>query len=700
MESYLQNFPNLGHSAESSDAKYVSRVSTILVANIQEAKDRISQIEYIFCSQLFPNFQLNSQSLQKIYSEAKIAAEDSYKEKEQDLLLQITKLQCQNQQVTEENQLLKLEKSKFIDMEIQSCNRLKEFQEELNQKTTEANERKDVHQNLQKLLESKSSLLHSYEKTTEELEEKNTMLLKKLKKLEVDTDDLKLELMKKSKEVDDIMELQNKLLQVNQSKSSLILEKEIQLKEHAEKTNGLISKLKNMENKVNELLSGLRDKTEEVENGKQLQENLLKKIEYQALEMMKNEQLLNKCEVENRHLSSKVTNLMKRVDELQNELSERTFELEKVRKEKERLLCRSDSSNFELIKKGQALNEFEDERKRLLYKQKDLGEKVNKLRQSLYERTKESSDGMELHGKLLQQIEVKDSELLSEKCKTKKVFAAYKQLKSQYNFLLKQHGLTHEPPLDKIEDENGTIIPDQTPVSSKDIENNTSKTSEIAYDVTKPVDEQEVLEDQKRVVLVQRTTLAPPPTSSLPIAQKCPSGSVTCTPAGAKRPSSYWRDTRSHQSRVGPDPHDDFLDTPLENVRENLGKVMRKDLPDIPKPATMKMSVDDSDDQTQDINADGGPQKQHKPSPKAGTSGFKYVEPVRKKSERENLKGVECKQCKKFYDAVLPSEGKNADTDKKSNRCEHHDGVSRHRYRYAPPSTPEGFWNIGFESEM
>lgn len=230
-----------------------------------------------------------------------------------------------------------------------------------------------------------------------------------------------------------------------------------------------------------------------------------------------------------------------------------------------------------------------------------------------------------------------------------------------------------------------------------DIENNASKPSDVAYVVTKPVDNQEVLEDQKRVVLVQKTSPAPPPTSTIPFAQKCPSGSVSYPPAGAKRPSSYWRDTRSHQSRVGPDPHDDFLDTPLENVRENLGKVMKKDLPDIPKPgATMKMSVDDSDDQTQDINADGGPQK---PSPKAGTSSFKYVEPVRKKSERENLKGVECKQCKKFYDAVLPREGKNADIDKQSIRCEHHDGVSRHRYRYAPPSTPEGFWNIGFESE-
>lgn len=467
MESYRQNYPNLGHSAESSDEQFVSRVSTIMVATMQEAKDRISQMEHMFCGQLFPKIQLNSQSSDKIYCEARKAAEDSYKEKERNLLLQITKLQCQNKQVTDENQLLKLEKSKYIDMEIQSCNVRKELQEELNQKITEANEQREVHQNLQKFLESKLSLLDSYKKTTEELEEKNTTLLKKQKKLEVDTGDLQLELMKKSKEVDDMMELQNKLLQVNQSKSSSLLEKEIQLKEHEEKTNNLISKLKNKENKFNELLSGLRDKTEEVEKGKQLQENLLKKIEYQALEMMKNEQLLNKCEVENRLLTSKVASLMKRVDELQNELSERTFELEKVRKEHDRVLCRGDSSNSELVKRGQALNEFQDERKRLLDKQKGLGEKVDKLQQSLYERTKESSEGMELHAKLLQQIEIKDIELLSEKKKAKGVFASYKKLKSQYNFLLKKYGLTNELPLDKIEDENGTIRHDQTPVSSK-----------------------------------------------------------------------------------------------------------------------------------------------------------------------------------------------------------------------------------------
>ncbi|KAH6793726.1 hypothetical protein C2S52_004203 [Perilla frutescens var. hirtella] len=696
MDDPLQKSPKLGHPADSSDAKYVSRLSTILVATIQETKDRISQIEYIFCSQLFPKFQQNTQSLQKIYSEAREAAEDAYKEKEKDLLLQIKKLQCQNQQALEDNKFLKLEHEKFINMENESFNRLNELQEELNQKTVEANERREVQQNLQKRLESKSSLLHSYEKTTQELEEKNTMLLKMQKKLEVDTEGLQQELMKKSKEVDDMMELQNKLLQVNQSKSSLILQKEIQLKEYGEKTNGLILKLENMESKVNELISGLREKTEEVEKGKELQGNLFKKIEYQATEIMNNEQLLNKHEKENKLLASKVASLINCVDELQKELQQKTSELEELRKGQEQLLRQSDSFNSEIVKRGQALEEVQEEKKRLLDKQKGLGERVGKLQQSLSERTRESSEGMELHMKLLQQIEGKDSELLSEKRKKRDVITAYKKLKSQYNYLLKKYNISQETmlSLDRIEGENEAMRHNQTPEPSHDIEKYNLKASDLACDIMKSVDEQ-VVEDKEEAVLVQRTSAASPLTSSILIAPKGPSSLKPCPPAGTKRTHSYWRDTRSHQSRVGSDLHDDFLDTPLENARGNIGKAKMEDLPDFPKAGAVNMGLDDSDDQTQDINADAKTNKLHKSPPRAGASGFKYVEPVRKKSERESLKGVECKQCKKFYDAVLP--GAN---DKQNIRCEHHDGVSRHRYRYAPPSTPEGFWNIGFESEM
>lgn len=228
---------------------------------------------------------------------------------------------------------------------------------------------------------------------------------------------------------------------------------------------------------------------------------------------------------------------------------------------------------------------------------------------------------------------------------------------------------------------------------------------------------------------------------------KCSSSMKLVSLSNTKRPASFWRQTRSHQSRAGPDPHDDFLDTPLENIRGNLNKDLNKE--DLLHGIQKDISEDSSDDETQDINAKSSPQKKQKhssiaddetedmnarsspqkkqkqssikddetqdmnakssPQTKqkqssitvANKKSFKYVEPVRKKAERENLKGVECKQCRKFYDAVLPNaDGKDADSSKQNFRCEHLDGVSRHRYRYVPPMTPEGFWNIGFESEM
>ncbi|KAL8062080.1 hypothetical protein ABFX02_02G123400 [Erythranthe guttata] len=706
MESNLQKSPKLGHPADTSDAKYVSGLSTILVATIQEAKDRISQIEYIFCSQLFPNFQTNFQSLQKILSEAREAAESEYKDKEKDLLLQIEKLQGQKQQVLEENQSLKREKDRYINMEGQSCNRFMELQNELKQKTDEANEVREAHQNLQKLLESKSSHLHSYERTIKDLEEKNSVHLKMQKKLEVDNNELRLELMKKSKEVDEVMELQNKLLQVNQSKDSLIVQKEIELKKHEEKIIGLISKLKNIENNVYEMESELRDQTKEVEKGKELQGNLLKKMEFQASEIMNNEELLNKYEKENRSLAAKIESLVSRTDELQKELGRKNSELEEFRKMKGQFVQQSDSFNFGNIKKEQPLEEFDEERKRLLDKQKYLEDKVEKLEKGLSDRIEESSEGMELHGKLLQQIQVKDSDLQSEKRKKRDAIVAYKKLKSEYNYLLKKYALTQETmlPPDKTGDESETIR-----LYQNDIDNHTSKVSGTASDVIKPVNEQELLVAKKGVPFVQKSSPVSPPTSNIPVAPRFPSSVKTCPPAGAKRPLSYWRDTRSHQSRVGPDPHDDFLDTPFENVRGNLGKMAKQNIPEVSKPSPVDTTLDNSE--TQDMDADAEREMMHtSPPPKAGASGFKYVEPVRKKFMRDNLKGVECKQCKKFYDAVLPGAG--GENSKQNNRCEHHEGVSRHRYRGNaimppsfmleddfPPYNSEYFQNISSDDE-
>ena len=186
----------------------------------------------------------------------------------------------------------------------------------------------------------------------------------------------------------------------------------------------------------------------------------------------------------------------------------------------------------------------------------------------------------------------------------------------------------------------------------------------------------------------------------MPIAPKCTSTAKSATLAGSKRRASCWRDTRSHQGQIGPDPHDDFLNTPLENVRGNLNKAMKGEACEHQVLVQKDKKVDSSDDETQDVNATQNPQKNQMPVPINKEKGFKFVEPVRKKADRENLIGVECRQCKKFYDAVLCNDDdKDGNNDKHNIRCEQHEGVSRHRYRYVPPMTPEGFWNIGFESE-
>lgn len=90
------------------------------------------------------------------------------------------------------------------------------------------------------------------------------------------------------------------------------------------------------------------------------------------------------------------------------------------------------------------------------------------------------------------------------------------------------------------------------------------------------------------------------------------------------------------------------------------------------------------------------PSKKHQMQSQANklAPAYKYVEPVRNQSDREALQGVQCKQCEKFYGAVhMQNAGELV-----KNRCNHHD-MSRHRYRHVPPETPEGFWNLGFDTD-
>ncbi|KAK3409139.1 hypothetical protein EUGRSUZ_J01260 [Eucalyptus grandis] len=531
MDKYDDNSPKVGVSLDHDDVKHVSGLSTILVASIQEAKDRISQIEYIFCSQLYPNFQSKSRSLQKIYSEAMEAAENAWKEKESNLLLQTEKLLLEKEQVSKENQSLRKEMAKLSR---EQDERLKELADE----------------------------------------QENRQLK---------IDELESELRRKTKEIDEGIDLQQKLLQLVQSNTSALAIKGKETKEQEEKTRALLAKQENLENMV-------------------------------------------------------------------KALKEEQFE----------------------------------ERQFLSCKVKNLEEKVNDLQACLRQKSSHTEGGSEEN--LLQLVKCKTSELLSERKKKKDLFDAYKRLKSQYNYLRTKLGLINEdklPQSKSFEEEDIMRCPQNRPSAS----------------LKEEISVEDHLEADKGIGPIKNSRSLSP--SSKYIASKCQIGEKSTAAVGTKRNASDWRDTRSNQPLGGPDPHDDFLNTPFENVQRNLNEAANEENRRSPAHNMKEIDRSFSDDETQDMNVDPCPKKQQVAAPSAGKQSFKYVEPVRRKAERENLKGVECRQCKKFYDAVLPDdESKDNDNNKRNLRCEHHDGVSRHRYKYVPPMTPEGFWNIGFESEM
>ncbi|XP_071097599.1 serine/arginine repetitive matrix protein 2-like [Haliotis cracherodii] len=73
--------------------------------------------------------------------------------------------------------------------------------------------------------------------------------------------------------------------------------------------------------------------------------------------------------------------------------------------------------------------------------------------------------------------------------------------------------------------------------------------------------------------------------------------------------------------------------------------------------------------------------------PRKQQAEFAYVDVVRKKVERQQLKASSCQECYEYYKSKGCSE---EEIQQQIQDC------SRHRARYLPPSTPEHFWSIGF----
>lgn len=596
------------------EAKYISGLSAVMVATIQEAKDRISQIEYIFCSQLFPNFQSKSKAFEKVYSDARLAACDAWKEREKDLLSQIEELKVENLGLVKEKEKLSEENDKLVSMPL------------------------------------------------------------RLKSLEDYIAYLKRKWKSRSEEVGNSVELHSGLVQVLQVKGSDVLGQD----------------------EVKMLLSEVKSLKEELSKKTLVTENLLKKVEHLSTEASESERKLSSCEEQKERLTTRLQVFEENVGRLEEMLRQKSDELEVLQgklnlTEKEMLECKQ-----KIVEKANALGE-------------ELGGMNMKVKDRSYLAELET---------LRCQNEEKSVELAMEVKKKNEAISAFKKLKSQYNYLRKRFGLTTDSDLQQqsqLESESNQMGQHERPAISKckckpifvcfscrfvvGI-----KLKQIDFSYFTAPERKQPEADKVRTGTgsrinhekesVTNTLLRTPTTSISPITRSPgirsdPSGAKSVQLSGSKRPASIWRDTRSRQSPGGKDPHDDFLDTPIENIKR-----VSTEEKHFPVAAAEKDA--DSDDETQDMNPKPSPSRQRIQVAETSRKSFKHVESVRKKAERENLKGIECKQCKKFYDAVHPENEGNG----KSLRCEHHEGVSRHRYKYAPPMTPEGFWNIGFESEM
>uniref|UniRef100_A0ACD5VNX0 Uncharacterized protein n=1 Tax=Avena sativa TaxID=4498 RepID=A0ACD5VNX0_AVESA len=443
---------------------------------------------------------------------------------------------------------------------------------------------------------------------------------------------------------------------------------------------------------------------EELSCGKQRAEDRLLQLE-SSLEEMKGK-LVDAARLASEHDAEK-KQLLGRLEELncgKRGVEDRLLQLESSLEEmKWKLADATRLATEHDAEKKQLLGRLEEEMKK--------DEAIHRLQREIGEKDADISREREAHQQLQQQMELKDNDLLLAQNKVNLVTAKYKDLKSQYNHLLR-----------KLDQNEGSKSPvnqktSGSPPSKRKLKDLQDIEKESIQLVSKAEDQKNAPSSSAKAQhtphatssrsLFSNSCLSLPSHPTNP-PQKNASTSKTDASSSFIRPSN-WRETRARKEPGVVDPHDDFLDTPLEAVRNTIrNPTTHEEALALAAPPPQDMDFNNSDDETQDINiATQGlnnipvPKQRSTISIHPPNKGFKYTEPVRKKADRENLKGVECKQCKKFYDAVLPDGRVNGNgMDSTSMRCEHHDGVSRHRYRYAPPSTPEGFWDIGFESEM
>jgi len=124
---------------DSGAAHHVCNLSTILVASIQDAKDRIGQIEYVFCSQFYP--QLKSEAASKRRRTDQLQREVDENMAPHKNLMELVQSKVSALRNAEEKRNIAFSKLEDCEREkVKLLARIKELDEKLRRKTREVEE--------------------------------------------------------------------------------------------------------------------------------------------------------------------------------------------------------------------------------------------------------------------------------------------------------------------------------------------------------------------------------------------------------------------------------------------------------------------------------------------------------------------------------------------------------------------------------
>jgi len=178
--------------------------------------------------------------------------------------------------------------------------------------------------------------------------------------------------------------------------------------------------------------------------------------------------------------------------------------------------------------------------------------------------------------------------------------------------------------------------------------------------------------------------------------------STSCNSSIKKRPNNEedecYRKKDSIHDRNSREMQSILQMNKISHPKVNISNKIHEDIKLVNFPSPQKRKRSNESTIIENINnTSSNPITLNKPSTTSSTSTASYIrkciEVVRNKAARASLPGHECDECKRFYSAMI-EQGIFQPGEKLHMLKE----CSRHKARWTPPSTPEGFWELSLNT--